>query len=100
MAAHYEAVLNAEKWSGAQNILQSKGETVNPPLGNKKIQTVAQARHKVFFNDVENLFIGDASENRSIGSETDIPEDWEAREWRKHKSYIKTTYALSDSFTA
>jgi hypothetical protein len=100
MAAHYEAVLNPTKWSGAQKILQGKGETVGAPLGNKKIQTVAQARHKNFFNDVENLFIGDASVNRSIGKETDIPDDWPAQEWKKHKTYIKSTYALSSDWDA
>jgi uncharacterized protein DUF4157 len=100
MAEHYESVLNPTKWSGAQKILQGKGETVNAPLNNKKIQTVTQARHKTFFNDVKNLFIGDASINRSIGKETDIPDDWGDREWKKHLRYIKTTYALSGDFTA
>lgn len=100
MAAHYESVLNAKKWSEAQKILNGKGEEVKAPLGNKKIQEAAQARHSRFFNDVKNLFIGDASTNRSIGAATDIPEDWADRVWRKHLRYIKTTYALSDSFTA
>jgi hypothetical protein len=100
MAAHYEDVLNITKWSGAEKILVAHGETVAKPLGNKKIQTTTQARHKTFFNDVKNLFIGDASINRSIGKETDIPDDWGDREWKKHLKYIKTTYALSGSFTA
>jgi hypothetical protein len=100
MAAHYEQVLNAKKWSQAKAILQGRGETVADPLGNKRIQTAAQARHSRFFNDVKNLFVGDASENRSIGAETDIPPDWTALEWKKHLAYIKKTYALSNEFTA
>lgn len=100
MAAHYESVLNGKKWSEAAKVLSGKGVTVPTPLSNKKIQTAVQGRHSTFFNDVKNLFIGDASENRSIGAETDIPEDWTKQEWRKHLRYIKTTYALDDTFTA
>lgn len=102
MAAHYEAVLNPQKWSGAKKILEGrpKREVVPDPLSNEKIQNVAQARHSQFFNDAKNLFIGDASENRSIGAETDIPVDWTKQTWRKHLHYIKTNYALSDDFTA
>ena len=48
---------------------------------------------------MRNLFIDDASENRSIGAEKDIPSDWEGQEWRKHLRYIKSTYALSNDFT-
>jgi hypothetical protein len=100
MAAHYESVLNGKKWSKAAAILTGKGETVEKPLTNQTIQAAAQSRHKAFFNDAKNLFIGDASENRSIGAETDIPEDWTDQEWRKHLRYIKTTYALDGTFTA
>jgi hypothetical protein len=100
MAAHYESVLNGKLWTKAKVILLGKSEVVADPLGNDSIQKTAQSRHSRFFNDVENLFIGDASENRSIGAETDIPDDWVQREWKKHLSYIKTTYALSDDFTA
>jgi hypothetical protein len=38
--------------------------------------------------------------NRSIGADTDIPDDWGKQEWKKHLSYIKATYALTDEFTA
>jgi hypothetical protein len=84
----------------SKSLLVKKGESVDDPLGNASIQKTAQSRHSRFFNDIENLFVGDASENRSIGAETDIPEDWAAREWKKHLRYIKRTYALSDDFTA
>jgi hypothetical protein len=100
MAAHYMSVLNPLKWSGAKKVLVSRKETLTDPLSNKKIQAVTQARHSRFFNDVNNLFIGDASENRSIGAETDIPDDWDKRTWRKHLQYVKSKYALSDDFTA
>jgi hypothetical protein len=99
MAAHYQMVLNREKWSGAKKVLVGKGETVKDPLSNERIRSVAQSRHSKFFNDVKNLFVGDASENRSIGAEKDIPTDWTDQEWRKHLRYIKTTYALTGEFT-
>jgi len=102
MAAHYESVLNGKKWSKAKDILDPK-KPVAEPLDNDNIQKSAQALHRDFFNDVENLFIGDASENRSIGAETDIPEAWVDRKskmWKKHLKYIKDNYALDSSFTA
>ncbi|WP_271769661.1 eCIS core domain-containing protein [Aquimarina algiphila] len=97
MAAHYESALNGKKWSTSKRKLNSK-KPVADPLGNETIQAAAQALHRDFFNDVENLFVGDASENRSIGSANDIPDDWSQRTWRKHKSYIKANYALDNSF--
>lgn len=103
MALHYETVLNRELWSKSKRILETargQNETVADPLGDESIQNGAQSRHARFFNDVDNLFIGDASENRSIGAETDIPDDWGKLEWKKHLSYIKATYALTDEFTA
>jgi len=102
MAAHYESVLNATKWSKAKDILthaRGQPETVADPLGDPTIQAAAQSRHKRFFNDAENLFVGDASENRSIGAEKDIPKDWTHDEWLAHLDYIKANYALDDSFT-
>lgn len=99
MAAHYEAVLNAKKYSVSAKILRDRGQPVAADT-NPKIQEAAQARHRVFFNDVENLFIGDASENRSIGAETDIPSDWDKKVWRKHLAYVRKTHALDNSFTA
>lgn len=98
MAEHYNSVLNGKKWSEARKILTPKIE-VKDPLGNKNIQKSAQTLHKKFFNDVKNLFIGDASTNRSIGAETDIPDDWTTREWNKHLKYIKANYALDNTFS-
>jgi hypothetical protein len=101
MAAHYEAVLNKEKkWAGAKKILEDHKETVKNPLSNRTIEATAQERHKNFFNYEKNLFIGDASENRSIGAETDIPSDWAQQEWRKHFKDIKSKFALSSDFAA
>jgi hypothetical protein len=103
MAAHFMSVLNGKMWSKSKSILvkaRGQSETVDDPLGDASIQKAAQVRHSRFFNDTQNLFIGDASENRSIGAETDIPEDWGQQEWKKHLPYIKRTYALSDDFTA
>ena len=98
MATHYNAVLNGKKWSKAKTILNPKKKVENP-LGNKTIETAAQALHRDFFNDVKNLFIGDASENRSIGAETDIPKNWGKRMWKKHLKYIKGKYTLDSTFS-
>lgn len=99
MANHYNTVLNDKKWSEAKKILNPK-KSVKDPLGNKTIQAAAKALHRDFFNDVKNLFIGDASKNRSIGAETDIPEDWTQEVWKKHLKYIKKNYTLDSSFEA
>jgi hypothetical protein len=74
MAKHYEAKLNGLKWSEAKAILVKKGTPVNAdPPKNVDILTAAVARHRDFFNHLENLWPGDASENRSIGADRDPP---------------------------
>jgi len=99
MADHYETVLNAcATVAAAKAILEKRGEA-NVGATNAAVQAAAQARHHRFFNDTKNLFIGDASENVSIGAVTDIPEDWTKREWNKHLKYVKDTYALDSTFT-
>jgi hypothetical protein len=74
MAKHYEGVLNPLKWSAAKARLVQKGTPVpaDPPK-NENIQSAAEKRHKNFFNDLENLWPGDASANRSIGAARDPP---------------------------
>lgn len=98
MLEHYLSELQARLRSKAKQLLEKRGETVSAQT-NQAIQKTAQSRLARFFNDAKNLFIGDAAENRSIGSERDIPADWTARMWRRHLVYIKGAYALSDAFT-
>lgn len=74
MAKHYESVLNPLKWSEAKKRLVDKGTPVSAePPKNEDIQKAAEKRHKDFFNDLENLWPGDASQNRSIGADRDPP---------------------------
>jgi hypothetical protein len=99
MADHYNSVLNSLSWNRAKRKLQSKREAVNDPLGDPTIQSAAQRLHSRFFNDIRNLFVDDASENRSIGAERDIPADWGQTEWRRHLAHIRRNYALDDTFS-
>jgi hypothetical protein len=74
MAKHYESKLNGLKWSEAKAILVKKGTAVDAdPPKNVDILKAAVARHRDFFNHLENLWPGDASENRSIGADRDPP---------------------------
>lgn len=69
IAAHFESVLNNKKWTEAMKLLVSKGTGVPTPLTNEAIQEAAKERHRLFFNDVKNLFLGGSTENRSPGSQ-------------------------------
>jgi len=72
MSSHYESTLKGKKWSQAIKLLEDTNTTtVEKPQKDKQILAAARALHKTFFNDVENLFLGDASENRSLGERLD-----------------------------
>ena len=96
MAKHYESVLNVLKWSAAKKKLEANGETgiVDPPT-NAAIQAAASARHRNFFNALENLWPGDASVNRSIGAGRDYPPGMSPEEQAAHEKTIYDTYGLN-----
>lgn len=96
MIDHYESELNKLKWSAAATKLQKKNLVQVPtPLSNENIEGAAKAQLNIFFNDVTNLFIGDARENSRLQGRTDIPDDWDEKKWREHLRYIKDSYALN-----
>jgi hypothetical protein len=71
MADHYESTLKGMKWSVAIGKLKEHGKSLKEPLSDAKIQEAARARHKAFFNDVENLFLGPRGENRALRERVD-----------------------------
>jgi hypothetical protein len=95
MAKHYESVLNPLKWSGGKKRLVSKGTPVaaEPPK-NEHIQAAAEKRHKNFFNELENLWPGDASENRSIGAARDPAPGMTAEAAAAHAKQMYDQYGL------
>jgi len=75
MATHYETNLVGSTWAEAKKKLDPKlklnGLPEVDPLTDKVILTRTKALYKTFFSDLTNLFLGDSSENRSIGQEID-----------------------------
>lgn len=98
MASHYEEVLNVLPVSQAVALLAEKGDKPdgNPPT-NEQVQAAAQTRHKRFFNDVENLFIGEAGPNVALQHRVDWAHLSEA-EKKAHLELIKQRYALDKTF--
>jgi len=69
MATHYESTLKGKKWSAAKKLLDPKEKVAE--LTDKAILAAAKALQKRFFNDVQNLFLDEASKNRSLGERLD-----------------------------
>jgi hypothetical protein len=70
MAKHYESTLKGKTWTEAVTILTPK-VTVEPPQDDKAILAAARKLHRDFFNELENLFLDEAWENRAIGARPD-----------------------------
>jgi len=99
MVQHYKSNLEGETFASAKKKLDPKlklnslGEI--DPTTAKIILTRTKALYKTFFNDLTNLFLGDSSENRSIGQELDTGKKGmgEAK-LDKHIADIKSKYAI------
>lgn len=75
MGDHYvEALVQEAKWSKAKKLLSDKGETNIAKLVKDQVpvEDAAKARHRRFFNDVENLFVGDLGTNRALRESVDV----------------------------
>jgi hypothetical protein len=98
MASHYEEVLNALKVSEAAELLKKKGDAPqgDPPT-NEAVQAAAQARHERFFNEIRNLFVGEAGPNVALQQRADWAHMTDA-ERKGHLRLIKKSYALNASF--
>jgi hypothetical protein len=110
MAENYEGNLNGKKWSGARDLLKSRGtekaliknwkDAPYSPLSNAAIQAAAKERHRRFFNLTENLFVGDSWKNSQLGQKIDTEHpDKQGDELKKYVKSVKKNWALSDDFT-
>ena len=75
MAKHLMAKLNGKKWSEAKKLLEAKPVAAQGAIPDKPknadIQAAARARHREFFNHLENLWPGPSSPNRALGAARD-----------------------------
>jgi hypothetical protein len=107
MANHYESVLNGKKkWSEAKALLEEKHGVgkLDGQLSDERIQEAARTRHKTFFNDVRNLFLGPRGENRALRERVDVgkfrkdvadvTETVDETKVEAHIKMIKEEYAL------
>jgi hypothetical protein len=100
MADHYQdTLLNQKKWLKAKGLLVSKSETVGKPLSNDAIATTAKDRHKRFFNDKQNLFLGPRGKNRALGRRVDTGSDLPVpllteEGLQEHLKYVNEKWAL------
>jgi hypothetical protein len=95
IAKHIEGRLNALKISEARALLIKKGVQGLPDAStNEDIQNAARQRHRDFFNNLENLWPGDASANRSIGADRDPPPWMSELEAEAHAENIYRQFSL------
>lgn len=95
MAEHYEESLRKTKMWRAAKLLLERGQPVDKPLSDKKIEAVARQRHRRFFNDVHNLFPGPLEENRALGRRIDPGKPGMGKtKLREHIEYVKKRWAL------
>jgi hypothetical protein len=96
---HYHQVLNDNSisYTDALSLLRatlSKIEITCSAKSWKTIQRDAQKAVNKFFNDHENIMVGDSSENSSIGKNRDKPDNWSKGIMDEHISAMKSYYFL------
>ena len=111
MAKHYGSYLSNKKVSEAKLLIEQRGSIAEArvPLAARKkskkekvttemVISGAKARYRRFFGYAMNIFLGDSSENRSIGKHLDAghPEMAEV-ELENHQARIKRSWALDES---
>ena len=93
-----EGALNGKTVGEAKAILLSrKIEGVNSGSirpNNKSIQAAAQQLLRNFFNEIENLWVGNSVENSTIQDQWDFPEGWTDEMMWAHVIRIKAKYLL------
>ena len=94
MAKHYEDTLKGKKWTEAKKLLETKQPVA--ALTDKAILAAAKALHKKFFNDVDNLFLGESGVNRALGEKLDPrhPDMKKLKDLEAHIARMVTTYGL------
>lgn len=105
MAKHYASFLEAKTTVEAKLLIEQRSSIAEArvPVTSKKSKKVdgqaiidaAKRRYRKFFGYAKNIFLGDSSENRSIGKHLDAghPEMAEA-ELKNHVSRIKRSWAF------
>ncbi len=104
MAKHYQSVLAGKKFSDVKLLLEQRGSLpeartpVASPLNAKTLVAAAKRRYRAFFGYAKNLFLGDASVNRSLGKAIDAghPEMQDKKRLEDHVMRIKRAWALDD----
>jgi len=91
---HYHEKLNGQTFSAAKEKLEKKGEEVEEQPKNPGILKAAKSLLRKFFNETENLWVGDSRENSSIGDQRDFPSDWSPDKKRSHVAMVKKNYFL------
>jgi hypothetical protein len=94
MATHYEKILIKKKRWEAAKILLERGQPIDKPLTDKKIEAAAKQRHKRFFNDVHNLWPGPSTPNRALGQKVDPKPGMGKKRLTEHIEYIRRRWAL------
>src|SRR5262249_24447527 len=101
MAVHYESNLKGKKWAAARAVLDPKHKVESPYKGDQILAAV-KTLYKAFFNETENLFLDDATVNRSLGEKVDARHPLILHNANKLKAHIKkmvAKYALTSQFT-
>ena len=96
-----QSTLNGKTFLQAKKILDVKRNALNDKkdilvtsLTNAGIERAAKALFRHFFNDVENLWVGNSRENSALGDVRDFPEDWPPEKVDAHIAEIERKYLL------
>ena len=99
MAVHIQDTLTGKTFAEAAACLKKK-QAVSPPLKAVNVLAAAKALHKRFFNDTDNLFLGGASVNRSLGEKVDPrhPDMTNAKLLNAHIKKMIDLYKIGPNF--
>jgi hypothetical protein len=93
---HFETALNGKSFDDAKKMLEDKKiVTVGTPVTNEKIREAAQEQLTWFFNETENLWVGDSAENSSIQDDRDYG-GMSKSEIKSHVAKMKRKYFLKE----
>lgn len=93
IVAHYMSTLNGMEMEAAKALLTNKGKAPAKST-NKAVEAAAKELLRDFFNDVENLWVGNSVENSTIKNVRDFPAGWTPEQVDAHIQKIETKYKL------
>jgi hypothetical protein len=93
---HYHQVLNNNlTYDQAAKKLEGTGlVAVGKPLSNDKILSAAKKLVREFYNDYENLMVGEFNENSALQNKLDKPINWSIQQLAGHVRIMKNKYFL------